>query len=389
MSLLARRRDVETRSVPGPPEGWQDYLAYWSSENVGTQTALRHSAVWACQRILVSTIAKMPVDVYRRDRTGQVETAAPPVVASPSGRVSRRGWVAQLVRSQVQAGNAYGLISRVAGSFPVQIETLSPSEVQWRDVDGETVPFVSGRREDVYPNGRLWHVPVSQFLLPGSPVAMSPTEFAEQAISTGLAAEKFATSFFADGGHPTTAFMVDNDPGEEQLELIAQRIMRRMRPGSRRPLFLGSGIEPKKLQLDPNETQFIDLMRAEVENVARFWGVPPSMIYSAVSGQSVTYANVSQADLAFLKTSVEAWIVDLEDAWSALLPATDFVKFNTDAVLRMDTETRYRVHEAALRARLASVNELRAYEDRPAWPDPVYDLPGLPSLGDGNDGSVA
>ena len=376
-------RGVMRRAAAAETRGFVSQRLYGGdavSTTVDAQSALRHSAAWACQRILVSTISKMPVDVFRRDAAGQVEITAPTIVSAPSGRVSRRGWVAQLVRSGLQHGNMYGrIVSVSAAGFPSQIETVSGEEVAWNTKGGQLVPFVNGRESAVYPAGDLWHVPVSQFLLPGSPVAMSPTQFASRAIATGLAAEEFGHRFFTDGGHPTTVWSVDGEPSQDMLDVYAARVMDRMESGSRKPLFIGSGVNPKQLQVDPANTQWIDIMRFEVENAARFWGVPPSMIYGSVSGQNVTYANVSQADLAFLKTSVEAWIIDLEDAWSALLPQPRFVKFNTDAVLRMDTEARFRVHEVALRTQLASVNELRAYENRPPWPEPEYDRPGIPA----------
>ena len=363
MSLRARARvaDDEARSI-GPPGGWADYLAHWTGpERVTDQSALRHSAAFACQRILVSTVSKMPVDVFRQEGDAQVPVPAPPGVANQSGGVSGRGWVAERIRSGTESRNMYGrIVAWDARFMPTQIETVAPSDVVWRPNGEQLVPVVGGKEQTLWPNGDFWHVPVSQFLMPGSPVAISPTEYAQLSLSTGLAAEEFGNRFFADGGHPTRVWVADNDPGQEQLSMYADAIEAKSRPGSRRPLVVGSGIKPMQLQLDPLNTQWIDIMRFEIENAARFWGVPPSMIYSAVSGQSVTYANVSQADLAFLKTAVEAWIIDLEDAWSSLLQRPRFVKFNTDAVLRMDTQTRYRVHEDALRARVASVNELRA-----------------------------
>lgn len=378
MSLLARafRPRAEARSW-FVPRAQMFGGASPVSANVDVQTALRHSATFACQRILVATVAKMPVDEFvgRGARRTPVDPAR--IVVAPSGRVSRRGWVAQLVRSQLQCGNAYGRIVAVDGmARPTQIETISPLEVTWQDKAGELIPYVSGREMRVYPGGDLWHVPVTQFLLPGTPVAISPTEYAAQSIGTALAAEDFGSRFFSDGGHTTMAYVMENDPGEDVVKRIKESILATQQ-GSREPLVIG-GIEPKRLSLDPNETQFIDVMRFEVEQACRFWGVPPSMVYSAVSGQNVTYANISQDDLQFLKMSVEAWIVDLEDAWSALLTSPRYVKFNTDAVLRMDTLTRYRKHELALRNRLTTVNEVRAYEDEAPF-GPEFDEPGVPA----------
>lgn len=362
MSIWRRERPVEDRSIvwPGYP-----FPPSQAGMPVDSDNALRSAAVWACQRVIVATVSKMPVDVIQVRGVERLPVRnVPALIASPSDVVSRRGWVAQVVRSLLQAGNAYGRVTSTdADGRPLRIETITPQAVAWRVRNGIEVPHVNGRPEELWPLGNFWHVPASQFLVPGSRVAMSPTDYALKSISTAIAAENFGSQFFTDGAHPAQIAYVDRDITAEQADAIKSRLLA-MR-GSREPAVFGSGVKLDSVQVSPSDSQFLDLLRFEVEQACRFWGVPPSMVFLALSGQNVTYSNVTQDDLHFLKHSVEAWLVDLEDALSALLTRPQTVKFNVDSVLRMDTTTRYQAHATALAAGFLTVNEVRALEDLP------------------------
>jgi HK97 family phage portal protein len=139
--------------------------------------------------------------------------------------------------------------------------------------------------------------------------------------------------------------------------------------GNREPLILGSNFDLKQIQTNPDDSQFIDLLRFEIEQVSRFWRVPPSMIYAAVSGQAVTYSNVSQGDLQYLKHSLQGYLSRIERAWSRMLPDRIVVKFNLNALLRSDVETRNKVYDMRLKNGSMTVNEVRALEDEPPLPE--------------------
>lgn len=346
---------------------------------VTMETALRDAATWACQRVIVSTVAMLPVHGYRDQGSRLVRLPDdPPIVRNPSGRVRRRGWVAQVIRSGVQSGNIYG---HVVGTDNLgratQIETVHPSSVSWQVERGEEVPYINGARRDLWPIGDLWHVPISQFLVPGSRVAMNPTDYGSTATGTALAAEDFGARFFGDSGHPTMVAKVATQITEDEALRIKQTLINAVR-GNREPAVLGSGIE-----LDPwpgtmKDAEFVNLLQFEVLQACRRYGVPPSMVYAAISGQSVTYSNVSQADLQFLKYSIQSWVADIEDAWSELVEPTQ-VRFTTEAVLAMDAISRAQLHETRLRTKTRTINEVRRIEDEEPFPDPIYDEPGIPA----------
>lgn len=371
-----QQRSVLPGGLAAPP--MSAFLGSTGGVPVTMQTALRSAAVWACQRVLVSTVGMLPVDVIQAQGAARVAVDSPPIVLSPSGVVSRRAWVAQALRSFLGAGNVYGRVVAHDGLMrPTQIETISPGAVTWVVEDGAEVAFVSGRRQTLWPLGDFWHVPASQFLMPGTRVAMSPVEYAQTSIGTSLASEKFGADIFERGVFPSSIYYVDK-PSLSADEAAAIKASVKATQLNGEPGVLSSLIKREEIQSDPGDAKFIDLLRFEVEQACRFWGVPPSMVYAAVSGQSVTYANVSQADLQFLKYSVEGWIIDLEDAWSELIASGLSVKFNTDAVLRMDALLRAQVHTARLATKTRTVNEVRALENDPPFEGAEYDLPGVP-----------
>lgn len=395
MALFSRRRPpvVDTPATPEPaPEERSAKLlpgglfapagtitaGSTAGEIVTIQSALRSSAAWACQRVLVSTISMLPVDTIQPTGTRRRPVPPPPVVRNPSGVVSRRGWVAQCVRSTLAAGNQYNTIVDVDDRtmLPTQVETVSPEEVTWMVVDGAETPFVNGKQRTLWPRGDFWHVPASQFLMPGSRVAMAPTEYASTALGTSLAAERFAANWMERGVHPSSLYYVDAPIDAAQAAVIKQTIMATQLTGE--PGVLGSAIRRESVLPNLTDSRFIELLRFEVEQACRFWGVPPSMVYAAVSGQNITYANITQNDMNFLKYSVEAWIVDLEDAWSELAGGVVQVKFNVDAMLRMDALGRAQLAKVRLDSKTTTVNAVKALEDELPFDDPQYDMPGIP-----------
>ena len=104
-----------------------------------------------------------------------------------------------------------------------------------------------------------------------------------------------------------------------------------------------------------------------MQQICRIYGVPPEMI-GADSGNSMTYANVEQRDLALLKYVVGPWLTRLETALTALLPAGQYVKFNTGGLLRTDLASRYASYAIALTNGFLTVDEVRALEDREPLP---------------------
>jgi hypothetical protein len=94
----------------------------------------------------------------------------------------------------------------------------------------------------------------------------------------------------------------------------------------------------------PEEAQFVETMKLTTNQIAAVYGIPPEMI-GGESGSSMTYANVEQQQINFVMFTLRPWLVRLEHAFSALLPDRQYVKFNSDALIRADLKTRWEVNQ--------------------------------------------
>lgn len=382
------------RTAPEPEERSIDLTAYaklwtaslpYSPVAVSNHTALTHAASSACIDTLATSVSSLPLDVVRMDGDRRVPVdPQPPLVAEPSQLVQRDVWLYQVVQSMLTDGNVFGMVAGVSPrGYPTQIELVDPVTVGYRRVDPDGVPRVSVSGEDhaLWPHGDIWHVP-GRFVKPGSPFADSPVERARATIGAAVAARDFGSKFFGDGGHPGAILQAEQELTKEQAQAAKAAWLEAVK-GSREPAVLGSGWTYSPIMTENSESsQFIKLQQFTTEEACRFWRVPPSMIYSATSGQNVTYANVTQADLAYLKHSLEGHLIRLERALTSLLPRPQFARFNRNAFLRSDPQTRSEVVDRRLRNETMTVNEARALEDEQPFPDAEFDQPGIPGGGE-------
>lgn len=371
----AGNRNPATLTVDGLARQFQ--AMYGDGTGITVEQAVRQAAVWACVRVLTTSASTLPVDGVRMSGASRTPvTPTPTILADPAGTVDLPVWLTQVFWSLNTDGNAFGRVAGYGGNgLPNKIETILPSTVKDRGVvDGRGQVKIDGEVRYLFPYGTIWHVP-GMIVQPGTPFGMSPVEVASKSINTALTAEEFGYGFLADGGHPSALLYSENEETPETARRIKQAFLRATE--GREPAVLGAGLKYEAVQVDPTDSQFIDLMRFETENVCRFFGVPPSMVYAAVSGQSVTYANVSQADLAYLKHSLDPLLVRVESALTKLLPKPQVAKFNRGALLRADQQTRYAMYATALQNQFTSVDEVRALEDEPPYGG-EFAQPGIP-----------
>ena len=347
-----------------------------SGELLDTQTALRASAVTACRRVIVASILSMPPQSYAPKGGRLVANGTErQVVRKPSHRFSQRAWIAQMANSLVLDGNMLGLVTEYTTSgHPMQVQALNKNDVTWMAAEnGVDRALVHGKLEKLFPIGNLVVQQATPFLLSGSLLAQSPVELAMESIGAALAAERFGAEFFGDGAHPSSVVTSDMKLTRTQAEGIKRAIVNSWT--GREPAVLGAGLKWEPVEVNPNDSQFIDLMRFEIEQACRFFGVPPSMVYAAVSGQAVTYTNIAQSDIQFLKHSLQTWVDDIEEMWTAFLPGGQCVKLDTNNLLRMSPKERHELWGMRLRDGTIAVNEVRVAEDEDPYPGEAFDLP--------------
>lgn len=384
MSLFRRRSQQESGERSGTFSlGQLGMLAYYGGWrpglSVGLQEALRNGASRRCILLLSGKVATTDLIAYRKVDGRYVEMPTePPLVANPSALLRPRQWRRFVAFSLVTDDNAFGLVRDVdSRGLPTQIELVDPSLVRQREVVGGVRQVnIEGTTHRMFPFGDLWHVAGETAGADG--FGRSRLVDASNAIGTSLAAEDFGARFFTDSGIPPAILRPEVDPGPDVARAIKQAFLSATQ-GNREPVVLPKSTEYERIQVDPSDSQFIELLRWEVENTCRFWGVPPVMVYGAVSGSAITYANVTQADLQFLKDSL-SWLFDaIEEELYYALPRPQKVMFDRDSLLKGDPMSTTQMLSTRLRDQTISVNEYRMALGYEPLSDPIYDQPGIPA----------
>lgn len=331
--------------------------------------ALTHSAVYECIDLIADLVSGFPVGRFRTDGEARVPaTTRAPAVDNPSVEDDPVNWRRIVVASWLSKGFAAGLVTGTRDGYPTGIELVDNGRVSVKRArpDEPWTWLLDGHEVDRYPSGPLWIAPGKK-LTPGDPLGRSVLEFAAIEAGIGLAARKFGGDFFATNAHPSALFTNPQAVNEDMASRVKRRFLSAIGP-DREPLVMGGGWKYEQIQISPNESQFLETIKANRTMVAGFFKVPPGLI-GAPAGDGMTYKNVEHDGINLLRFCVQPWVTRMESTLNQLTVRPEFVKLNMDSLLRPDLGTRYRAHDMAIRAGFKSVNDVRRIEDLPPIPD--------------------
>jgi HK97 family phage portal protein len=332
--------------------------------SISSTRALSLASVYAANRLLAQSISTLPLKAYRRSGEDRVPMASLPQLFAQliaDGQIVP--WLHRCVTSLSLRGNAYGLIvARDGFQFPTAIEWLDPGKVLVDDRQGKSGWLYDGRE---IPRDGLVHIPL--FAIAGDRCGLSPIAAFAATLGIGLQAQSYASDWFAAGGFPPGTFRNEEAVvGQEEADAIKARVVTAIRTHT--PLVHGKDWKYEPISVPPEEAQFVETMKMTTNTIASVYGIPPEMI-GGEAGSSLTYANVEQQQINFVMFTLRPWLVLLESVFSALLPDRQYVKFNSDALIRADVKTRWEVNKIRLEVGASNVDEIRAQEEQPPLPN--------------------
>lgn len=344
---------------------------------VTSDTALRHSAVWACLRLRANLISTMPVDLYRKVLGHQVEVPKPPVLVKPGGeRVEIEEW---LYSSQVdldRAGNGVGLVTEVTGSglpnridlqpigecavVPAEVTKATPDGWRWR---------ICGK---LYDPHEVWHE--KQYTVAGLPVGLSPVAYAAWTIGEYLSIQDFALDWFGNGGVPAMHLKnTGKTITSPQAQEVKDRFSASVQQGG---LFVsGQDWELNLLQSEAAGNSWLEAKQYSVGDVARFFDCPGDLIDAVVRSGHITYASITERNLQLLIMHIGPAVIRREKALGRLTAKPRYVKLNTDALLRMDPKARAETLKLRIDSRTLTPSEARMLDDlEPLTPEQIAEF---------------
>lgn len=334
-------------------------------------TALAHPTVWRS----VNKIAGMVIQMPTHSRIGtRIVEPQPPVLVDPSPGFQRRSaWRRAAVTSMLLKGGAYGLTdesdSRGAAS---RVDLIHPDRVEWNEAKGWTIDGKPAPPE--WPHGNFWQVPL--MVLPGSPKGINPLEYARRTTYAGMAASEFGGNFFRDGAHPTTIIQPEKDPGLEATAALKSRVKSAVSGTDRDPIVLPQSVKWHQIQINPDDSQFIELMQFSGGQLAGFFGLDPSHVGLPVEGGSMDYSNRENRQQDVLQDAVMQVVIPLDEAVTELIPTGQEARTAPEGLLRADLLTRYQSYEISARVEQATgrpiitSDEIRKLENREPLPPP-------------------
>ncbi|MDX1127458.1 phage portal protein [Sinorhizobium medicae] len=377
MSVIAKIKSAIVRRLTvREPEGWySDSVRGDAGEIVTDDTAMSLSAVWACVNLLAGTIASLPLMVYRTDAQGRRTVARDhPLYRvlhdSPNyDQTAVDFW--EFVNASIELwGNAYARILRsstaVSGLHPV-----APSLVSVRRLASGTIEYRWTEDGKVYVETDATMLHIRGF--GGNPLGgMSTLHFGRNVFSLARAADRSAGGMFKNGLRPSGALTFEKWLSQDQRNLaeekLAEKYLGAMNAG--RPLILEGGTKWEQLTISPEDAQMLESRGFSVEEICRFFGVPPFMIGHTEKSTSWG-TGLEQQTLGFQKFALRRRLKRIEQALEKqLLRAEDravgiTIEFNLEGLLRGDSAARASFYQSGLTNGWMTINEVRALENMP------------------------
>ena len=367
-SGLFRSRDKPKNRVGG---GWNFLFGGTTSgKAVNERTAMQTSAVYACVRILAESVAGLPLHVYERTANGSKSTKpSHPLYRllhdEPNREMTSFVFRETLMSHLLLWGNAYAQIIRDGRGFPIALYPLLPDRMAVdRNESGELVyTYQSDKGQVKLRRENVLHIPGLGFdgLIGYSPIAM-----AKNAVGLALATEDYGATFFANGANPGGVLEHPGVIKPEQADRLRESWQSQFGgANAHKVAVLEEGLKFHQMSIPPEQAQFLETRKFQINEIARIFRVPPHMVGDL---EKSSFSNIEQQSLEFVKYTLDPWVVRWEQSLQQVLilpseKATIFIKFNLDGLLRGDYQSRMQGYSTGIQNGFMSVNDVRSLED--------------------------
>ena len=336
------------------------------------ETALKFSAVWACNRVLQQSFAQLAVNIYKKTASGkEIDTNHPLqkiIKAEPNDIMTSYIFREVLMNYYNLHGNAYSKIVRKRASkeitalIPIPANLVTP----YLNKSGNLYYKIqySSDKSEVLAARDMLHVPgLSNDGITGK----SPIKIASETIGLAIAATEFGARFFGQGTtlsgiieFPTIVNAAARKNLDEGFKKAYQGLGR-----THGVAVLEQGAKFTPISMPLEDAQYLQTRKFQVTDIARIFRVPPHMIADL---ERTTNNNIEHQGIEFVQHIMVPIVIAWEQELNKKLlteseKETHFFKFSLNALLRGDTKTRGEFHKKGLWGGWLSQNEIRQFED--------------------------
>ena len=398
-SSLFHSRDKPKNSTAG--SAYRFYMGgSTAGKNVTERSAMQITAVYSCVRVLSEAVAGLPLHVYkyRSDGDNMDVAAVCPKRGMDAAQQRQTGGKEKAINHSLYRllhdepnpemtsfvfretlmthlllwGNAYAQIIRngkgeVIALYPLMpnrmtVDRDSNGKLYYKYYRGSDEAIRSKEYEVILSPGDVLHIPGLGF---DGLVGYSPIAMAKNAIGLAIATEEFGAKFFANGAAPSGVL---EHPGTIKDPTKVREAWQSQFGGSSnsgKVAVLEEGMKYTPISISPEQAQFLETRKFQINEIARIFRVPPHMVGDL---EKSSFSNIEQQSLEFVKYTLEPWLVRWEQSMirSLLTPSEKqkyFIKFNVDGLLRGDYASRMSGYATARQNGWMSANDIRELEN--------------------------
>ena len=348
-----------------------------SGKTVNERTAMQMTAVYSCVRILAEAVASLPLHLYRyNDEGGKEKAVDHPLYAllhdEPNPEMSSFVFRETLMTHLLLWGNAYAQVIRNGKGEIIALYPLMPNKMSVSRNEHGQLYYEYSRSIDEAHTMKVSTVilmPYDVLHIPGlgfdGLVGYSPIAMAKNAIGMAIACEEYGASFFANGASPGGVL---EHPGTVKDPQRLRDSWQKMFGGSgnsHRLAVLEEGMKFTPISISPEQAQFLETRKFQINEIARIFRVPPHMVGDL---EKSSFSNIEQQSLEFVKYTLDPWVIRWEQSLSRSLFTPEekkklFFKFNVEGLLRGDYASRMSGYATARQNGWMSANDIRELEN--------------------------
>ena len=376
LSGIFRGRDTTKNRTPGSSYSFL-FGGSTSGKNVNERTSMQMTAVYACVRILSEAVAGLPLHLYRYREDGGKEKATDHKLYSllhdePNPEMSSFVFRETLMTHLLLWGNAYAQIIRNGKGEIMALYPLMPNKMTVeRDDKGQLYYRYQKSSEEgaKLPNSSINLDPSDVLHIPGlgfdGLVGYSPIAMAKNAIGMAIACEEYGAKFFANGAAPSGVLEHPGTIKDPARVREAWQGQFGSSSNAGKVAVLEEGMKYTPISISPEQAQFLETRKFQINEIARIFRVPPHMVGDL---EKSSFSNIEQQSLEFVKYTLDPWVIRWEQSLSRALFNTDekkqyFFKFNVEGLLRGDYASRMSGYATARQNGWMSANDIRELEN--------------------------
>ncbi|WP_409336256.1 phage portal protein [Eubacterium sp. F2] len=354
-----------------------------SGKAVTERSAMQMTAVYSCVRILSEAIAGLPLHLYRYAENGSKKKAVDHPLYEllhdePNPEMTSFVFRETLMTHLLLWGNAYAQIIRNGKGDVVALYPLMPNRMTVdRDENGQLYYEYQTSTDEAHTmKGSVVRLsPLDVLHIPGlgfdGLVGYSPIAMAKNSIGMAIACEEYGAKFFANGATP--GGILEHPGVVKDPERVRESWNSAFggSANSNKVAVLEEGMKYTPISISPEQAQFLETRKFQIDEIARIFRIPPHMIGDL---EKSSFSNIEQQSLEFVKYTLDPWVSRWEQSMRrALLRPEEkkeyFFKFNVDGLLRGDYESRMNGYATARQNGWMSANDIRELENLDRIPE--------------------